>query len=96
MKPINKTPKHVLAIAVATTLIFLAAPAVAGEKTIPDGRATAVKYDWHNVSKPVRALKARLSTRERKRMAANVARHGNGSYICSPSGFGKKSQCYTR
>lgn len=96
MKPISKTPKHALAVAVATALISLAAPAVAGGKTAPDAQAGAVKYDWHHVSKSARALKARLSTRERKRMAANVARHGNGSYICSPSGFGKKSQCYTR
>jgi len=96
MKLISKTPKYALAVTVATALISLAAPALAGEMTAPDGQASSVNYDWHHAAKPVRALKTRLSTQERKRMAANVARHGNGSYICSPSGFGKKSRCYTR
>ena len=96
MKLIGKTPKHALAVTVATALISLAAPAVAGEKAVRDGQVASVKYDWHKVNAPVRAQKTRLSTQERKRMAANIARHGNGSYICSPSGFGKKSQCYTR
>lgn len=96
MKMISETPKHALAVTVTMAMISLTMPAVAGGKTAPEGQVTYVKYDWHHVEKSARALKSRLSTQERKRMAANIARHGNGSYICSPSGFGKKSQCYTR
>lgn len=35
--------------------------------------------------------KARASSAGRKRVAV-----GNGSYVCSPAGFGQRSRCYSK
>ena len=50
------------------------------------GKGSA-KFDW---------LAKRNPSPEKPVLAAYNAPLGSGSWICSPAGFGKKSQCYAR
>jgi len=45
----------------------------------------AARFDWLKVKAPAKT----------RRIASGI-RHGNGSWICSPSGFGKESRCHRR
>ncbi len=95
MKPIKKISGLSLSAVVASALIASAGPASANSKTAPQGARAQVGYDWHANARP-RSAGGAMTVQERKRFAARIARHGNGSYICSPSGFGKKSKCHSR
>lgn len=75
--------------AVIVALTFVPATAMAKSDTkIENPRLTA----W--------VARERLATRDGKsfikRRHVQRAFHGNGSYICSPSGFGQKSRCFRR
>ncbi|MRU16364.1 hypothetical protein FDP25_13050 [Roseovarius sp. A21] len=91
MKTIGAYTKRAIAMSLISAVTLSAAPALAGGKVGQNGRAIQVSYDWLSESSS-----SRLSAAERRRLAARIAKHGNGSYICSPSGFGKKSRCYAR
>ncbi len=56
-------------------------------KSTIGGRGKA-RFDWF-------ANKG-SSTERPRTVAANTSPPGNGSWICSPAGFGKQSRCYRR
>jgi len=95
MKPIELGTKLTLAMFVSTALMALNASA-SERVNSQQNNGLKVSYDWYGNAKKATAGSERLSTRERKRMAARIAKPGNGSYICSPSGFGRLSRCRTR
>ena len=45
----------------------------------------AARFDWLKVKGPAKT----------QRIASSIP-HGNGSWICSPAGFGRKSRCHRR
>ncbi|WP_371223205.1 hypothetical protein [Roseovarius sp. 2305UL8-3] len=95
MKPFEQGTKLTLAVFVSTALMALNASASERVNT-QQNTVSKVSYDWHSNAKKATVGTVRLSARERKRLAARIAKHGNGSYICSPSGFGRLSRCHTR
>jgi len=78
--------------------VTVAAP-VAAESTKNHGLSGAhsgrIQYDWLRGADASGALRL-LTVAQRRQFAANIALHGNGSYICSPAGSGKKSRCFAR
>ncbi len=40
--------------------------------------------------------KARLNHAQKRQIARTQSAKGSGSWICSPSGFGKRAACFTR
>ncbi len=53
-------------------------------------------FDWHANAKPrspERLFQVGNAVRSTSR---RWVRNGNGTYICSPSGAGQRSRCYTR
>lgn len=95
MKPIKKYAKQAVAAGFVSTVVFVAAPAFANGKTVSQGSTSRISYNWFNNAQPASSGN-QFSVIERKRLAARVSQRGNGSYICSPAGFGKKSRCYAR
>ena len=71
--------------------------ACAAEGTIATKSVTApqvqMAYDWLS---PRTVPVSTASTSAKRRNAILQSYAGNGSYICSPSGFGKKSRCFSR
>lgn len=96
MNLIEKNVKRALAVSAAASVMSLVAPTYASENIVAKRDVAYLAYDWLNTDKTAESKTVSLSVKERRRLAANIAKHGNGSYICSPSGFGKKSHCYTR
>ncbi len=83
-------------VAVATVALVTSLPAQAETRVDlgPSSKASVVKtaagkgaarFDWLNPGKPAPAMQVAVATPP-----------GNGSWICSPSGFGSKSKCYRR
>jgi hypothetical protein len=96
MKPIGQTAKYALVAVISTTLMTLTVSAEENANRNTRQNVQKVSFNWHGNAKIHDATAVTLSKKERKQMAARIARHGNGSYICSPSGFGHLSRCYTR
>lgn len=95
MKPIKNGVTSTLAVALSTALMTLSACA-AENVNVPNQKITKVSYDWHSNAKKKTSKTAGLSAKERKELAIKIAKHGRGSYICSPSGFGRMSRCHKR
>lgn len=53
-------------------------------------RDAGAQFDWLAKRNPS------ASANERVIRASVGGRHGNGSWICSPAGFGKRSSCHRR
>lgn len=90
IKPMAYVASGCLIVAVT----FAAAPVQAAGST---KAATPLykSYAWvAPMSKAER--KARLSQAQKRQIARNQSAKGNGSWICSPSGFGKRASCFTR
>ena len=95
MKPIKFGAKQTLAVIVSTALMTVSVSA--NERmNVQTHKVSKVSYDWHSNAQKSSTKTSRLSTKERKRLAIKIAQHGRGSYICSPSGFGRLSRCHKR
>lgn len=53
-------------------------------------RDEGAQFDWLAKRNPHADANTRILG------AASGGRHGSGSWICSPAGFGKRSSCYNR
>ncbi len=96
MKPIGKNAKNALAAIFSTALMTLAVSAAENANSNKQQYVEEVSYDWHSNAKVYDSKAVYLSEEERKLMAARIAKHGRGAFICSPSGFGRLSRCHTR
>lgn len=71
--------------------------AYAAEGVIATKSATVqqaqLAYDWLS---PRTVPASSASRAAKRRNAIRLSYAGKGSYICSPSGFGKKSRCFSR
>src|SRR6056297_2954476 len=80
--------------------IFIVAVAFTAEPVQAAGSTKAAttlyqSYAWvAPVSKAER--KAPLSQAQKRQIARNQSAKGSGTWVCSPSGFGKRASCFTR
>ena len=85
-----------VAVAGVSTAVFLStmsAAQAAGSDT--SGQPLYLAYAWLPQASPAQSA-AQLSKAQKRQVAARQKYFGSGSYICSPSGFGKKSRCFAR
>lgn len=95
MKLIDQGACYALAISLTTALMTVSVSA--NELVdVQTHKAIKVSYDWHSNAQKGNSNASRLSAKERKRLAIMNPQHGRGSYICSPSGFGRLSRCHRR
>jgi len=83
------------AVALMSSLIVVAPLPASANGIIPAvASRSATVVDWLT---PARSAKSETAM-ERQRILARALdrRHGRGSYICSASGFGRKSSCFSR
>ena len=95
MKPVGQTYVRTVGAMLVSAGMLLASPVLAEGKIVPQGATAGVSYNWHANARTVSAGNE-MTVKERKHLARQIKRHGSGSYICSPSGFGKKSKCFER
>ena len=82
-------PVMVQAEAVIGTKLLSAEPYVAAMRQVRAVKPQAVAFDW--LANGSVAFSASKSKTAQKR---NRVITGEGSWICSPAGFGKRSRCY--
>lgn len=86
--PTDVASRHASVSTLALTRVSTSAEATADE-----ARPTGKVFDWATgefvAPPPPKTATATVALRSYRRL-------GRGSYICSPSGFGKKSRCFSR
>jgi hypothetical protein len=96
---ISKTTQRVGAACIAMTIALIAPPVMAQQSAMVtlDPTRIAVKtvagkgsarFDW--------LASTRRQDATRPTVSAKAKSLGNGSYVCSPAGFGSRSRCYKR
>ncbi|KEO58610.1 hypothetical protein DT23_16265 [Thioclava indica] len=96
---ISKVSQRVGAVCIAMSIALIAAPSVAQQSAVmtlnPPRIAVktvagkgAARFDW--------LASARRTKTQAPTQTAQARSLGNGSYVCSPAGFGSRSRCYKR
>ena len=84
--------------AMAIVAVSLSSGAQAsGDQSATRGAITnsQVQFDWLKKNSGKTGVRG-LTVQQRKVIAAQAARFGKGSWVCSPAGSGKRSTCYSR